>query len=140
MDVLKKLFPLSFKAKDIVSLIIYIVIYLVVGIVALAFSRQFHFFHTPFIHLLYTFLALRCMELYEDTFLSESRKSLWHKDLSGFYRFIRSYEKRSLSNDTYYKQNVTPHLGSVPSQKAEILLCQKLCQTNYKRSFTVYMH
>ena len=34
MDVLKKLFPLSFKAKDIVSLIIYIVIYLVVGIVA----------------------------------------------------------------------------------------------------------
>ena len=41
---------------------------------------------------------------------------------------------------SYYKQNVTPHLGSVPSQKAEILLCQKLCQTNYKRSFTVYIH
>ena len=43
----------------------------VVGIVALDFSRLFHFFHTPFIHLLYTFLALGCMELYEDTFLSE---------------------------------------------------------------------
>lgn len=31
MDVLKKLFPLSFKAKDVASLIIYIIIYLVVG-------------------------------------------------------------------------------------------------------------
>ncbi|MBR5453130.1 MAG: hypothetical protein IKV54_03540 [Clostridia bacterium] len=33
MDVLKKIFPLSFKAKDIVSLIIYIIVYLVIGTV-----------------------------------------------------------------------------------------------------------
>ena len=36
---------------------------------------------------------------------------------------------------SYYKQNVTPYLGLVPSQKAEILLCQKLCQTDFKRRF-----
>ena len=29
MDIIKKLFPLSFKAKDVVGLIIYLVIYLV---------------------------------------------------------------------------------------------------------------
>ena len=52
------------------------------------------------IHLLYTFLAGRCMEICEDTFSSESRKSLCRKDLSGFYEFIRSYENRPLSNDT----------------------------------------
>jgi len=40
------------------------------------------------------------MELYEDTFLSESRKSLCYKGLSGFYGFIRSYENRPLSNNT----------------------------------------
>ncbi len=45
------------------------------------------------------------MELYEDTFSSESRKSLCHKALSGFYGFIRSYEKRSLRNDTLYGLN-----------------------------------
>ena len=38
MDIIKKLFPLSFKAKDVVGLIIYLVIYLVlptvIGIIA----------------------------------------------------------------------------------------------------------
>ena len=34
--------------------------------------------------------------------------------------------------ESYYKQNATPYLGLFPSQKAEILLCQKLCQTNFK--------
>ena len=42
------------------------------------------------------------MEIREDTFLPESRKSLCRKDLSGFYGFIRSYEIRSLSNDTEF--------------------------------------
>ena len=31
-------------------------------------------------YLLYTFLAVRCMELYEDTFLPESQKPLCNKD------------------------------------------------------------
>lgn len=37
--------------------------------------------------------------------------------------------------ESYYKQNVTPYMGLVPSQKAEIFLCQKLCQTNFKCKF-----
>lgn len=45
-------------------------------------------------------MAGRCMEVCEDTFLSESRKSLCHKGLSELYRFIRSYENRPLSNNT----------------------------------------
>ena len=53
-------------------------------------------------HLLYTFLAGRCVEIHEDTFLPESRKSLCRKDLSQVYGFIRSYEKRPLSNDTKF--------------------------------------
>ncbi len=48
------------------------------------------------------------MELYEDTFLPESRKSLCRKDLSRFYEFIRSYENRPLSNDTDFHVKFKP--------------------------------
>ena len=46
------------------------------------------------------------MEICEDIFLSESRKPLCHKDLSGFYGFIRSYENRPLSNYSYFHFSV----------------------------------
>lgn len=37
--------------------------------------------------------------------------------------------------ESYYKQNITPYVGSALTQKAKIFLCQKLCQTNFNRKF-----